>query len=214
MPSTSVSAAHTSLTGLLIFSWSLCHAVLYLNQSLFQPCAADFVLCSMCFYGLTSPAEGPTRYVRCLQHVFHVYQQMEPLPPLVVNTMGWNEGVCTGRQMSLMFGLWQVCPCCGPSFDGWPSHSFRTAQAPVSLGALCQRMTHTFGWRECFVGSAKLERKKIWNRMTASVLKEDPNTKRFKWMLIYFNTDANFRGSKTRTEQTKSPKNVHAVWPC
>ena len=28
----------------------------------------------------------------------------------------------------------------------------------------------------------------IWNRMTASILKQDPNTKRFKWMLIYFNS--------------------------
>ena len=49
---------------------------------------------SMCFYGLTSPADGPSRYVHCLQHVFRVYQQMKPTPPLVVNTMGWNEGVC------------------------------------------------------------------------------------------------------------------------
>ena len=34
--------------------------------------------------------------------------------------------------------------------------------------------------------------------MTASVLKQDPDTKRFKRMLIYFNTDtqyANFRGN-------------------
>ena len=34
--------------------------------------------------------------------------------------------------------------------------------------------------------------------MTASVLKQDPNTKRFKRTLIYFNTDtqyANFRGN-------------------
>ena len=34
--------------------------------------------------------------------------------------------------------------------------------------------------------------------MTANILKQDPNTKRFKQMLIYFNTDtqyANFRGN-------------------
>ena len=35
----------------------------------------------------------------------------------------------------------------------------------------------------------KKKRKKIWNRMTASVLKQDPNTKRFKQTLIYFNMD-------------------------
>ena len=28
--------------------------------------------------------------------------------------------------------------------------------------------------------------------MTASVLKQDPNTKRFKRMLIYFNTDTQY----------------------
>ena len=35
--------------------------------------------------------------------------------------------------------------------------------------------------------------------MTASVLKQDPNTKRFKRTLIYFNTDTqygNFRGNR------------------
>ena len=40
--------------------------------------------------------------------------------------------------------------------------------------------------------------KTIWNRMTASVLKQDPNTKRFKRTLINFDTDtqyANFRGN-------------------
>ena len=31
------------------------------------------------------------------------------------------------------------------------------------------------------------EKKKIYNRMTASVLKQDPNTKRFKRTLIYIN---------------------------
>ena len=39
---------------------------------------------------------------------------------------------------------------------------------------------------------------KIWNRMTASILKQDPNTKWFKWTLIYFNTNAqyaNLRGN-------------------
>ena len=34
-----------------------------------------------------------------------------------------------------------------------------------------------------------VEGKKIWNKMTASVLKQDPNTKRFKRTLIYFDTD-------------------------
>ena len=32
-------------------------------------------------------------------------------------------------------------------------------------------------------------KRKISNRMTASILKQDPNTKRFKQMLIYFDTD-------------------------
>ena len=39
---------------------------------------------------------------------------------------------------------------------------------------------------------------KIYNRMTTSILKQDPNTKRFKWTLIYFDMDtqyAHFQGS-------------------
>ena len=32
----------------------------------------------------------------------------------------------------------------------------------------------------------------IWNRMTASVLKQDPNIKRFKRTIIYFNTDTQY----------------------
>ncbi|XP_070192987.1 polynucleotide 5'-hydroxyl-kinase NOL9-like [Littorina saxatilis] len=48
---------------------------------------------SMCFYGLVSPGDGPTRYIQCLQQVFQAYHQMEPAPPLIVNTMGWNEGI-------------------------------------------------------------------------------------------------------------------------
>ena len=28
--------------------------------------------------------------------------------------------------------------------------------------------------------------------MTANVLKQDPNTKKFKWTLIYFNTDTQY----------------------
>ena len=47
----------------------------------------------MCFYGMASPAEGPTRYVRCIKYVLKAFQKMEPPLPLVINTMGWNEGV-------------------------------------------------------------------------------------------------------------------------
>ena len=42
------------------------------------------------------------------------------------------------------------------------------------------------------------EKNQIWNRMTASVLKQDPNTKRFKRTLIYYDTStqyAHFWGS-------------------
>ena len=42
--------------------------------------------------------------------------------------------------------------------------------------------------------------------MTASVLKQDPNTKRFKRTLIYFNTDtqyANFRGNRNLKKKKK-----------
>ena len=80
----------------------------------------------------------------------------------------------------------------------------------------------------------------IWNRMTASVLKQDPNTKRFKRMLIYFNTDTQYahfsvnllyQASKWHLniiyklficclsvvlwlDKGDFPKNLHTVCPC
>ena len=49
---------------------------------------------------------------------------------------------------------------------------------------------------------------KIWNRMTASILTQDPNTKRFKRMLIYFNTDTVCKFSG------KSPLSSHKTTLC
>ncbi|XP_076448137.1 uncharacterized protein LOC143284894 [Babylonia areolata] len=46
---------------------------------------------SMCFYGMASPAEGPSLYVQCVEHVLQAYRDMEHPPPLVINTMGWNK---------------------------------------------------------------------------------------------------------------------------
>ena len=46
----------------------------------------------------------------------------------------------------------------------------------------------------------------ISNRMTASILKQDPYTKRFQWMLIYFDMDtqyANFPGNPLCQSLTK-----------
>ena len=58
--------------------------------------------------------------------------------------------------------------------------------------------------------------------MTASILKQDPNTKRFKPTLIYFNTDtqyANFSLSVGLSvvlwlDKGDFPENVHTVCPC
>ena len=63
------------------------------------------------------------------------------------------------------------------------------SQVSGSLCPLCARI--------CFYLS-ELKKNTVWNRMTASILKQDPNTKRFKQMLIYFNPDtqyANFWGN-------------------
>ena len=49
-----------------------------------------------------------------------------------------------------------------------------------------------------FIKNKNKTKTTTWNRTTASVLKQDPNTKRFNRTRIYFNTDSryvNFRGS-------------------
>ena len=54
--------------------------------------------------------------------------------------------------------------------------------------------------------------------MTASVLKQDPNTKRFKGTLIYFDTDtqyAHFRGNVVLWfDKGDFPENMHTMCPC
>ncbi|RUS82672.1 hypothetical protein EGW08_009575 [Elysia chlorotica] len=45
------------------------------------------------FYGETAAGHNPTMYVKCLQHVLAAYTDMEDKPPLVVNTMGFPEGI-------------------------------------------------------------------------------------------------------------------------
>ena len=61
--------------------------------------------------------------------------------------------------------------CC---FENWPKNKIIDSMS---------------GWLlNCFPAYTDLK-KIIWNRMTASVLKQDPDTKRFKQTLIYFNTN-------------------------
>ncbi|KAL8558200.1 hypothetical protein ACOMHN_036289 [Nucella lapillus] len=67
-------------------------ALTVLDSPLFgPPFCHQKVAESMCFYGMASPAEAPSHYVRCVEHVFKAYQDMENPPPLIVNTMGWNK---------------------------------------------------------------------------------------------------------------------------
>ena len=53
--------------------------------------------------------------------------------------------------------------------------------------------------------------------MTASVLKQDPNTKRFKRTLIHFDTDTQIKGTeqatKTKPKQDKF-LNVYLLFKC
>ncbi|XP_064604883.1 polynucleotide 5'-hydroxyl-kinase NOL9-like isoform X2 [Liolophura sinensis] len=47
----------------------------------------------MCFFGLVSPAEDPRFYSSCMKKVYSQYESMDPKPPLIINTMGWNKGL-------------------------------------------------------------------------------------------------------------------------
>ena len=66
---------------------------------------------------------------------------------------------------------------------------FSLYNIPVNLGT----KLHGY-WYSIAVplGTYTHTQKKISNRMTASVLKQDPNTKRFEQTLIYFNTDTQY----------------------
>ncbi|GAA54493.1 polynucleotide 5'-hydroxyl-kinase nol-9 [Clonorchis sinensis] len=47
-----------------------------------------------CFVGCITPSDNPNFYVDCMHYVFGMYQSMpDPKPPLLVNTMGWTQGL-------------------------------------------------------------------------------------------------------------------------
>ncbi|KAF6770059.1 hypothetical protein AHF37_11625, partial [Paragonimus kellicotti] len=47
-----------------------------------------------CFVGCITPSTAPQFYVDCLAYVFQAYNDLpEPRPPLIVNTMGWTQGL-------------------------------------------------------------------------------------------------------------------------
>ncbi|GFR74464.1 polynucleotide 5'-hydroxyl-kinase NOL9-like, partial [Elysia marginata] len=45
------------------------------------------------YYGEVAAGHNPSVYVKCLKHVLEAYTQLENKPPLVVNTMGFPEGI-------------------------------------------------------------------------------------------------------------------------
>ena len=47
------------------------------------------------FYGETAAGHNPSVYIKCLKHVLSAYTDMEEKPPLIVNTMGFPEGIAT-----------------------------------------------------------------------------------------------------------------------
>ncbi|XP_055882982.1 polynucleotide 5'-hydroxyl-kinase NOL9-like [Biomphalaria glabrata] len=47
----------------------------------------------MVFYGDASPSQDPSLYLKCLKFVFEAYKEMNWPLPLVVNTMGFPEGI-------------------------------------------------------------------------------------------------------------------------
>ncbi|XP_074645215.1 polynucleotide 5'-hydroxyl-kinase NOL9-like isoform X2 [Tubulanus polymorphus] len=45
------------------------------------------------FVGGVSPANDPSYYLKCVQRAFYKYSSLGPRVPLIVNTIGWNNGV-------------------------------------------------------------------------------------------------------------------------
>ncbi|XP_041348497.1 uncharacterized protein LOC121368047 [Gigantopelta aegis] len=48
---------------------------------------------SMCFFGGATPSDNPSVYVSQLQYVYSSYKKMRSPAPLIVNTMGWIDGL-------------------------------------------------------------------------------------------------------------------------
>ncbi|GFO40510.1 polynucleotide 5'-hydroxyl-kinase nol9-like protein [Plakobranchus ocellatus] len=47
----------------------------------------------MVFYGEIKAGYDPSMYIKCLKHVLPAYTDLEDKPPLIVNTMGFPEGI-------------------------------------------------------------------------------------------------------------------------
>ena len=47
----------------------------------------------MSYVGAASPGDRPEHYMSCVQYVYEAYVSTSPRLPLIVNTMGWIEGV-------------------------------------------------------------------------------------------------------------------------
>ncbi|KAK6178459.1 hypothetical protein SNE40_013247 [Patella caerulea] len=47
----------------------------------------------MCFYGEINPSKGLTRYIKSVEFVHRSYRTLDTKLPLIVNTLGWNEGL-------------------------------------------------------------------------------------------------------------------------
>ncbi|XP_050397235.1 polynucleotide 5'-hydroxyl-kinase NOL9 isoform X2 [Patella vulgata] len=47
----------------------------------------------MCFYGEINPSKGLTRYIKSVEIVHRSYRNLDTKLPVIVNTLGWNEGL-------------------------------------------------------------------------------------------------------------------------
>ncbi|ESO95110.1 hypothetical protein LOTGIDRAFT_117300 [Lottia gigantea] len=47
----------------------------------------------MCFYGETTPSRNLSRYIRSVEYILKCYRDQQIKKPLIVNTLGWNEGL-------------------------------------------------------------------------------------------------------------------------
>nr|CAH8847677.1 unnamed protein product [Trichobilharzia regenti] len=56
--------------------------------------SADVDVICQCFVGCISPSDDPSFYLKCLEFVYGAYSSLpEPKPCLIVNTMGWMQGL-------------------------------------------------------------------------------------------------------------------------
>ncbi|ELT95693.1 hypothetical protein CAPTEDRAFT_197373, partial [Capitella teleta] len=69
------------------------------------PFTHDIVPLSVCFVGSLTPSDDPAHYINCVRYVYNGFTQLNADIPLVINTMGWSQGL----GIPLLMDIIRIC---------------------------------------------------------------------------------------------------------